>query len=92
MNIFEEYLNKITKLVLKNKIFLELENLNDFKGINVETPPLEFNYDLSCNICLVLGKINKKKPKELAEKLKVLILKNYKDFNKIEIAGQGSLI
>ena len=91
MNIFEEYLNKITKLVLKNKIFLELENLNDFKGINVETPPLEFNYDLSCNICLVLGKINKKKPKELAEKLKVLILKNYKDFNKIEIAGPGFL-
>ena len=62
MNIFEEYLVKITNLILKNQKFLALSNLNNFKGITVETPPPEFNYDLSCNISLVLAKINKTSP------------------------------
>ena len=59
MNIFEDYLNKITVLIIKNQKFLELGNLNNFKGVIVETPPSEFNFDLSCNVSLVLGKINK---------------------------------
>ena len=91
MNIFEDYLNKITVLIIKNQKFLGLENLNNFKGVIVETPPSEFNYDLSCNVSLVLGKINKINPKVLADKIKVLIIKNLKDFIKIEIAGAGFL-
>ena len=35
MNIFEEYINKITTLILKNQKLLKLENLNKFKGIVV---------------------------------------------------------
>ena len=66
MNIFEEYLNKITTLILKNRKILKLDNLNNFKGIVVESPPVEFNFDLSCNASLVLGKINKINPNELA--------------------------
>ena len=91
MNVFEEYLNKITALILKNKKILKLDNLNNFKGIVVESPPAEFNFDLSCNAGLVLGKINKINPKELANKIKDLILKDLKDFEKIEIAGPGFL-
>ena len=91
MNIFEEYLNKITALILKNQNFLKLDNLNKFKGIVVESPPTEFNFDLSCNAGLVLGKINKINPKELANIIKDLILKNLKDFEKVEIAGPGFL-
>jgi len=91
MNIFEEYINKITALILKNQKLLNLDNLNNFKGIVVESPPVEFNFDLSCNAGLVLGKINKINPKELANKIKDLILKNLKDFEKIEIAGPGFL-
>ena len=91
MNIFEKYLELLTKLIIKNKKFLELTNLNDFKGVNVETPPSEFNYDLSCNICLVLGKINKINPKDLATKIIILIEKNLNDFDKVEIAGPGFL-
>ena len=91
MNIFEEYINKITALILKNQKFLKLDNLNNFKGIVVESPPVEFNFDLSCNAGLVLGKINKINPKELANKIKDLILKDLKDFEKIEIAGPGFL-
>ena len=45
-------------------------NLNYFKGITVESPPSEFNFDLSCNIALVLGQINKINPKNLAEEIK----------------------
>ena len=91
MNVFEEYINKITALILKNQKLLKLDNLNNFKGIVVESPPAEFNFDLSCNVGLVLGKINKINPKELANKIKDLILKDLKDFEKIEIAGPGFL-
>ena len=91
MNIFEEYLKKITALILKKQKFLKLDNVNNFKGISVETPPPEFNFDLSCNASLVLGKINKLDPKELANKIKDLILKNLQDFEKVEIAGPGFL-
>ena len=91
MNIFEEYLKKINTLVDKNKEILKLDNLNNFKGIVVETPPEEFNFDLSCNVSLVLAKINKINPKELANKMKDLILKNLSDFEKIDIAGPGFL-
>ena len=91
MNIFEEYLNKITALILKKQKFLKLDNVNNFKGIAVETPPPEFNFDLSCNAGLVLGKINKIDPKELANTIKDLILKDLEDFEKIEIAGPGFL-
>ena len=91
MNIFEEYLKKINTLVDKNKEILKLDNLNNFKGIVVETPPEEFNFDLSSNASLVLAKINKINPKELANKMKDLILKNLSDFEKIDIAGPGFL-
>jgi len=91
MNIFEEYLNKITALILKKQKFLKLDHVNNFKGIAVETPPPEFNFDLSCNAGLVLGKINKIDPKELANTIKDLILKDLEDFEKIEIAGPGFL-
>ena len=91
MNIFEEYLKKINTLVDKNKEILKLDNLNNFKGIVVEIPPEDFNFDLSCNASLVLAKINKINPKELANKMKDLILKNLSDFEKIDIAGPGFL-
>ena len=91
MNIFEEYLKKISTLVDKNKEILKLDNLNNFKGIVVEIPPEDFNFDLSCNASLVLAKINKINPKELANRMKDLILKNLSDFEKIDIAGPGFL-
>ena len=91
MNIFEKYLNKITVLIQKNEKSLGLSNLNNFKGVTVESPPTKFNFDLSCNAALVLGKVNKINPIELAEKIKDLILKNFKDFENLEIAGPGFL-
>ena len=91
MNIFEEYIDKIKSLIYKNKKLLKLNTFNNFKGIIVETPPSEYNFDLSCNAGLVLGKINKINPKELALKIKDLILKDLQDFENVEIAGAGFL-
>ncbi len=91
MSIFEIYIKKIKELITKNQKNLELKNLNDFKNVTVEVPPNNFDSDLSCNVSLILGKINKKNPKELSEKIKKIIYENLKDFETIEIAGPGFL-
>ena len=91
MNIFEHHLAEITKIVLSNKDDLKLDKIDNFKGINLEVPPAQFNFDLSCNIAMVLGKKNKQNPKDLALKLKDIFLNNINNFSKIEIASPGFL-
>tara|TARA_B100001248_G_scaffold259711_1_gene246267 strand:+ start:170 stop:1894 length:1725 start_codon:yes stop_codon:yes gene_type:complete len=91
MNIFENYLSKIRELIINNKDDLKLENIENLNNINLEIPPQHFNFDLSTNISLVLSKINKIPPKKLAEKIKIILLKNITHFEKIEIAGPGFL-
>ena len=91
MNIFDNYLLIITKIILKNKESLNLNNLKNLENVNIEVPPQHFNFDLSTNISLVLSKINKKNPKDLAKSIKDLLLKNISHFEKIEVAGPGFL-
>ena len=89
MNIFEYHLSKIKKIILLEKDFLKVSQIDDFKGINLEIPPEKFNFDLSCNIAMVLGKKNNINPKNLALKLKDIFLKKIVNFSKIEIADPG---
>ena len=89
MNIFESYLKKILSLIKKNQNKLNLREVNNFKGVNLEIPPVNFNEDLSSNICMVLAKINKLDPNELATKVQALIKANIKDFKDVKIAGPG---
>ena len=91
MNIFEHHLKEIKDLILTNKNILKLDQIDDLKGVNLEIPPEQFNFDLSCNIAMVLGKKNKINPKDLALKLKDIFLKKIKNFSEIEIAGPGFL-
>ena len=70
MNIFENHIKEIENLVQKNKSYLRLKNLNNLKNVNLEIPPSQFNFDLSCNIAMVLGKSNKLNPKDLGSKFK----------------------
>jgi arginyl-tRNA synthetase len=91
MNIFEYYLSEINKIILTHKEDLKLINLDNLKNINLEVPPEEFNYDLSCNISLVLSKSNKLNPKNLATQLKILFENKIKNFEIIDIAGPGFL-
>ena len=91
MNIFEHHLSEIKKLILSNKKNLELNNVENLKNINLEIPPEQFNFDLSCNVAMVLGKTNKKNPNELALKLKNFFLEKISSFSEIKIAGPGFL-
>jgi len=86
MNIFEHYLSKIYTVVLNHQDALKLTNLESLNNISLEVPPEQFNFDLSCNISLVLAKSNQLNPNELAVKLKDLFKKEIKDFDIIEIA------
>ncbi len=91
MNIFDNYLLIITKIILKNKESLNLNNLKNLEDVNIEVPPKHFNFDLSTNISLVLSKINKINPNDLAKSIKDLLLKNISHFEKIEVAKPGFL-
>ena len=89
MNIFENYLAKINKLILDNKESLKLTNLDNLKNINLEVPPEQFNFDLSTNISLVLSKANKINSNDLANKIQELFVKSIIHFEKVEVAGPG---
>ena len=91
MNIFEHYLSEIKRLILIHKDDLELTSLDNLNNINLEVPPEQFNFELSCNISLVLGKSNNLNPKNLAIEIKSLFEKKIKSFEKVEIAGPGFL-
>jgi arginyl-tRNA synthetase len=91
MNIFENYLSEINRLVLNHKESLKLKDISNLKSINLEVPPDKFNFDLSCNISMVLGKSNHLKPLDLSIQLRDLLVDNIKDFKTIEIAGPGFL-
>ena len=69
MNIFENYLDKIKNILFdlskKGELILP-ENMN---GITAEIPPSKFKSDISTNAAMVLSKLNKQTPTELAEML-----------------------
>ena len=45
----------------------EIASINyNFESVNIEVPPTNFDFDLSCNIAMVLGKQIKENPKNLA--------------------------
>ncbi len=91
MNIFDHHIAEIKNQVLLNKDNLKLNYVENLKAINLEIPPEQFNFDLSCNIAMVLGKENKINPKDLALKLKSIFLNKITNFSEIEIAGPGFL-
>ena len=89
MNIFNLYLDKITTLIkkLNKEGLLELpESLN---GINVDIPPANFDCDISTNVSMVLSKVNKKTPLDIANLLIPLIKKEDPDIESITVAKPG---
>ena len=89
MNIFDTYKKKIENLVLTNFKVLNIDSKTNFQGVVIEIPPHELNFDLSTNIALVLAKKTKQAPVKLANHIKDIILKNFKDFSEVAIAGPG---
>ena len=91
MNLFKKYTKDIKHIVFKNKNSLNLNNISNIDNIIVESPPEQFDYDLSSNVAMVLSKINNENPRSIAEKLKAILSNNINDFTKIDIAGPGFL-
>ena len=89
MNIFEQYIDKIKKTLLD---FSKKGNLilpDSLDGITAEIPPSKFNSDISTNVAMVLSKINKKPPIELANILSEEIKKNDKLIDQISVIKPG---
>ena len=89
MNIFDQYLEKIKKVLLdlsKNNNLILPDRLD---GITAEIPPLKFNSDISTNVAMILSKINKKSPIDLASTLAEAIKKNDKLIKDISVIKPG---
>jgi len=89
MNIFDIYLEKIKDLINQlNKDGL-IKLPDSLNGINVDIPPPNYDYDISTNIAMVLSKINKKSPFDIATQLIILIKKEDPLIKNITVAKPG---
>ena len=59
------------------------------KSFTIELPPKNQKASISCNVALILAKVNNTSPISLAEILKKHLLSNFDEFKSIEIAGPG---
>ena len=89
MNIFEQYLEKIKKILLNLSKEGDLILPDSIDGITTEIPPSKFNSDISTNVAMVLSKINKKSPIDLATILVKAIKKNDELIEDISIIKPG---
>ena len=89
MNIFDLYLDKLIILIkrLNNEGALELPA--SLAGINVDIPPANYDCDISTNVSMVLSKINKKSPIDIANQLISLIEKEDPNIESISVAKPG---
>ena len=89
MNIFDLYLNKLIILIKNSNNEGSIELPSSLSGINVDTPPSNFNFDISTNIAMVLSKVNKKSPIDIAHILANLIKANDEEIETISVAKPG---
>ena len=89
MNIFELYLDKIKFIIIDLNKKGELIIPETFNGINAEIPPAKFDCDISTNVAMVLSKLNKKSPLDLAEQISTIIKKNDPLVETITVAKPG---
>ena len=91
MNLFLNYQKRFLdylKSLEKKKVIDLPDNL---KSLSVELPPRGNKADMSYNVAMILAKINKKTPLEIANTLKKNFLENFKEFEKIDVAMPGFL-
>ena len=89
MNIFELYLDKIKLIITDLNKNGELLIPESFNGINAEIPPPNFDCDISTNVAMVLSKLNKKSPLELAEKISSIIKEKDSLIDTINVVKPG---
>ena len=89
MNIFERYLDNIKKTLLdlsKKRVLILPDTLD---GITAEIPPSKFDSDISTNVAMVLSKLNKKSPIDLANVLSDEIKKKDELIDEISVVKPG---
>ena len=89
MNIFEEYLDQIKNILLDLSKNGDLILPDKLDGITTEIPPTKFNSDISTNVAMVLSKINKKSPIDLATTLSEAIKRSDELIEDISIMKPG---
>ena len=89
MNIFDQYLDKIKKILLDLSKHGNLILPDKLDGITTEIPPSKFNSDISTNVAMVLSKLNKKSPIDLASILAETFKKNDELIEDISIINPG---
>ena len=89
MNIFDQYLDKIKKILLDLSKKGDIVLPDTLTGITTELPPSKFNSDISTNVAMVLSKVNKKSPTDLANTLVEAIKKNDELIDNISIVKPG---
>ena len=89
MNIFDQYLDNLKKILLDLSKQGEIILPDKLDGINAEIPPEKFNCDISTNVAMVLSKINKKTPIDLAEILAEIIKKKDSLIKEISVVKPG---
>ncbi len=91
MNLLLNYQKRLLDYLksLKNKKIIDLPY--NLKSLTVELPPKGHNADISCNAAMILAKLNKKNPLDLANILKKNLLENFSEFEKIDVEKPGFL-
>ena len=89
MNIFDLYLDKIIILIKKLNKQGALDLPKSLNGINVDIPPVNFDCDISTNVSMVLSKINKKSPTDIANQLISFIEKEDPNIELISVVKPG---
>ena len=89
MNIFDLYLDKIIILIKRLNKEGTLEIPESLNSINVDIPPSNFDCDISTNVSMVLSKINKKSPVDIANQLIIFLEKEDTDIELISVANPG---
>ena len=89
MNIFDKYLDNIKKTLLDLSKKGNLILPSSLDGVTAEIPPSKFDSDISTNVAMVLSKLNKKSPIDLANILSKEIKGKDKLIDEISVAKPG---
>ena len=89
MNIFDQYTDKIKQILLDLSRKGEVILPDTFEGITTELPPSKFKSDISTNVAMVLSKINKKSPIDIADTLAKAIKKSDEQIDDISVVKPG---
>ena len=89
MNIFDQYLDKIKKILLDLSKKDDLILPETLDGITCEIPPEKFNSDISTNVAMVLSKANNKSPIDIASTLTEIIKREDELIQEISVIKPG---